>query len=124
MEEYRESFYMETHIRAFPVMANIDVFDKDIADKVRENAIRENINSVYEILATSLDNVFVALSKAYKYYQQHNTLTVTQLNKINSLIPSLKRNNLLKNEGIDNIIQKLENVKKESDIDSKMELVD
>lgn len=124
MEQYRDSFYMETHIRAFPVMANVDVFDKDIAKKVRDSAVKENINSVYEIISNVLDNAFVILSKSYKYYQKYSTLNAVQLKKINSLIPLLKRNNLLKNELINEIISDLEVVSKETDIDYKMELID
>ena len=124
MEQYRDSFYMDTHIRAFPVMANVDVFDKDIAKKIREGAIQENINSVYEIIANVLDNAFVILSKSYKYYEKYNTLNSVQLKKINSLIPVLKRNNLLKNDIINDIIADLETISKETDIDYKMELID
>lgn len=124
MEDYRDSFYMETRIKAFPVMANVDVFDEDISKKIREGAIKENINSVYEIIASVLDNTFVTLSKAYKYYNNHNTLTKTQIDKMNSLIPLLRRNNLLKNELVDELISDLEEVSKETDLDTKFSLVD
>lgn len=124
VEKYRDSFYMETRLKAFPVMANVDIFDNSIAEKVREVAVKENINSVYEILANILDNTFVTLSQVHKGYNKTGTLTTTQLQKMNGLIPLMKRNNLLKNELVDDIISDLEIISKETDIDSKMELVD
>lgn len=69
-ETYGNSFYVETSLKAFPVMNNLDLFDDSIEDEIRESIQKDSINSVYEILANILSDAFESVNKVLAYYNK------------------------------------------------------
>lgn len=124
VDDYKRSFYMEAQLRAFPVMGNVSLLDEDISEAIKERAIEDNINSVYDILITTLKEGFLKISTVCSYYYKNDNLTAIQGKQLAILKENLKRNNLLKNGLIDEIIEDLNVVENNPNTDEKIELLE
>lgn len=121
-ETYGNSFYVETSLKAFPVMNNLDLFDESIEDEIRESIQRDSINSVYEILANILSDAFESVNKVLSYYNKNGTLTDKQLKVLRDLTPRIASKNILKNGLVNEIIHDLREVSGLDDYDDMAEM--
>lgn len=102
-DKYADSFYLRTSLKAFPVMANVNLFDDDVAEEVRESLRQESVRSVYEIMGNVLNNAFQVVNRSLCTYEENHRVTKTTLNSIKNNSYQIKKKNLLKNAFVDEI---------------------
>ncbi|MFJ8528677.1 hypothetical protein [Bacillus sp. NPDC094106] len=106
-EKYEESFYLRTSLKAFPVIANVNLFDEEIAEEVRESIRQESVKGVYEIMGNVLNDAFQVVNRSLSIYEERNRLTQTSLNSIKNSSYRIKKKNLFKNAFVDEIADDL-----------------
>lgn len=116
-DEYINSIYLETSLKAFPVMTNIDLFDETIEDEIRDTIQKDSIKSVYEILSNILEDSFTSVNKVLVYYNKKGDLTEKQLKVLKDLRPRIASKNILKNGLVDEIIHDLKEINSLDDYD-------
>lgn len=102
-DKYAESFYLRTSLKAFPVMANVNLFDDEVAEEVRESLRQESVRSVYEIMGNLLNNAFQIINHGLHIFEE-GRLTKATLNSIKNNSYQIQRKNLFKNAFIDEIV--------------------
>lgn len=120
-EQFEESCYIEPELMAFPTNENIDLFDEELSEEMRESIAKKSINTVYEILNNILSDAFKNVNLVMKYYVEKNDLTKKQLDVLKKLKNRLKTKNILKHPIVNDIIDYLDGIEKMHDIDDIQE---
>ena len=120
-EQFGESCYIEPELMAFPTNENIELFDEDLSDEMRESIAKKSLNTVYEILNNMLSDAFKNVNLVMKYYVEKKDLTKKQLDVLKKLKNRLKTKNILKHPIINDIIDYLDNIEKMHNIDDIQE---
>lgn len=116
-DEYLNSIYLETSLKAFPVMTNIDLFDETIEEEIRESIQKDSVKSVYEILSNILEDSFTSVNKVLTFYNKNGNLTEKQLKVLKDLKPRIASKNILKNGLVDEVIHDLKEINSLDDND-------
>lgn len=95
-ERYRKSFYIRTSVRAFPVMQELQFFDSELGDELRETLAEDATNTLYEVTASILVDVFQIVGKLLAGYSQYGYVRENQREAVSALVQRIKRNNILK----------------------------
>lgn len=109
-DKYGSSFYIETSLKAFPIMNNLDLLDDSIEEELKESMKKDSIKSVYEILSNILSDAFESVNKVLTFYNKKGTLTDKQLKVLILLKPRIASKNILKNVLINEIIKDLSEI--------------
>lgn len=110
IEEYKNSFYLTTSLKAFPVTEKIYIDSEDLAEEVRKTAIEENMNMVVEAMGIVLNDMFSGLSKVYGSIEVANggKIAGKTLGALTSAIKSARSKNIFNNKKIISLIDKME----------------
>lgn len=106
-EDYSGSFYMEISLRAFPVAENIDLFDEDIQEKIKEDTLKDSISSVNEILSNTLADCFTVVNSLLVSYDKSGKIAHKTMTGLKDGADRIKQKNLFQIEKINNISIKM-----------------
>lgn len=96
-EDLDSMFGLQLSLKAYPVITSISLLDGDISSDVKDSISETAIESVYEILGTSLSNAFKQVNDILVYYQRTYKLKDSDRKKVQILAAKLAKENLLKN---------------------------
>ncbi|CCL32429.1 TPA: hypothetical protein UL242_002353 [Clostridioides difficile] len=116
-DKYYNSFYVETSLKAFPIMENIGLFDDRLEEKVREEVKKDSINAIYEIISQIMGEAFSCINKAYNYYNKNGHITNKYLISLQKLMHKMASKNILKNKLIDDIIYAIKELVKDENLE-------
>lgn len=122
--EYKNSFYLKTSLRAFPVLKNLSLLDESLSEEVRQSAIEDNLEMIHEVLGICFNEVFQVANTIYKAYDRSSKLSNKTRGALSNAIKSVKRKNLLKHPSVEQLVKDLEQLYHTSDADEGGELVE
>lgn len=106
-EYYKNSFYMNISLRAFPVLETVDFFDSEIAELVQNSQKDELISCVHEITGNILSLAFSTLQNALSKCSDKGRVGYKTQNNILTTCDKLLRRNICGNEFVVNIVDNL-----------------
>lgn len=107
-EEYAESFYMRTSLKAFPVVENLSLLDEEMAEEVRKSSLEDNLNMVHELIGVCLNEIFVAANAVYRGFDKNRKLSPRTIALIKNAPKAIRSKNLLKHPSVDALTKELE----------------
>jgi len=120
-ENFKNSFYMDLSLSAFPVVSNLSILDESISDDVKDSIIRNSISTLYEILGNLMSDAFKSVNSVLAYYNENGELSKRYKCVISDLSKRLSKNNILKHAVIDEIVKDLKKLETEEDEDAIIE---
>jgi|SRR5690625_79629 len=123
-EEYHDSFYLDTTLRAFPTMENLSLLDDNLSEEVKESSIKENLKLVHEVLGFAFNEAFRVSNKIYKAYENTNKLASRTKGAIDTAIQKMKTRNLFNHPVVDQLIDDLGTLYNTKDADDGVELTE
>lgn len=121
-DEFKNSFYMELIVTAFPVAENLDIFSPEVAEDVKKGINEGALNILYESMGSALDEAFLSMLTVIN----SNSLEKIHPNVINGIknaINRVKRKNILGNPKVDEIVEKMREMI-DVDIDNAMQIAE
>lgn len=103
--DFANSFYMDVTLTAFPVEENVDMFSSAVADQVRRSITDTKLVVVKEMLGTLLGDTFTKINDLLVYYRDNGEIKKQQMKPMRELKKNLIKNNILKHELIQNIVE-------------------
>lgn len=103
--DFANSFYMDVALTAFPVEENVDMFSSAVADQVRRSITDTKLVVVKEMLGTLLGDAFMKINDLLIYYRDNGEIKKQQMKPIRELKKNLIKNNILKHELIQNMVE-------------------
>lgn len=124
-EEYEKSFYMELTVKAFPVMENLDMFDNNIREQIMEGLNHDTIQTLYEIIANTLNDAFENVSKVVTTLSKNEKIANKTLGSIKKTAERISQKNIFHNDVIDQIKNDiLEMIRESHDSDVMSEIAE
>jgi len=121
---YANSFYLKTSLKAFPVMANLSLLDKNLSTEVKESALEDNLRMVHEVLGIALDEIFQIANTVYKAFDRGRTLPNKTKGALSGAIKGIKKKNLLKHPTVESLVGELESLYQTKEADEALELAE
>lgn len=107
-QEYEESFYMRTSLKAFPVMENVELINEDLAGEVKEGAIEDNIKMVYEVLGGALAEAYETVNTVYASFEKNRRVPPKTHGSLKESVKRVKQRDLFKNAMVSKIVEDME----------------
>lgn len=121
---YADSFYLNTSLKAFPVMANLSLLDDELSDEVKDSALKDNLQMVHEVLGVAFDEAFQAANTIYKAFDRSSKISNKTKGALSNAIKSIKAKNLLKHPSINRLVDDLDTLYHSIDLDDAVELAE
>lgn len=106
-QEYKNSFYMELTVKAFPVSENLDMFRDDIREQIEQGLKEETVATMYEIIGNTLSQAFDVTVNAIQNYKKNGSLAGKTKSGIKKASEQIAQKNIFANDVIDAIKSKL-----------------
>lgn len=123
-QDYADSFYLNTSLKAFPVMANLSLLDEDLKEDVKESAIQENLRMVHEVVGICLNEAFQIANTIYKAYDRNRELPNKTKGALSNAIKSIKKKNLLKHPSVVALVDDLDTLYHTTEVDEAVEMAE
>lgn len=123
-DAYKDSFYLKTSLKAFPVMANLSLLDDDLSEEVKESALEDNMQMVHEVLGVAFNEAFQIANTIYKAFDRSRKLSNKTKGALSNAIKSIKQKNLLKHPAIERLVDDLDTLYRTTDTDEAIELAE
>ncbi|AMN31381.1 hypothetical protein BFS06_11850 [Clostridium perfringens] len=107
-EKYKESFYMEMSLSAFPVLENKSYFDLDIFEELEASKRNDALNCIEDIIRTILSKTFDVLDNTLKIIDEKGCLRGKSKSSFINNIKNLKIRNISGNYFVNEVINDLE----------------
>ena len=107
-DEYEASFYMRTSLKAFPVMENVNLDSEDLALEVKEGAIEDNIQMVYEVLGGALAEAFETVNTVYASFEKNRRVPPKTHGALREAVKRVKQRDLFKNAMVTQIVSEMD----------------
>ena len=120
-EKFKDSFYMNLSLSAFPVVANLSVLDESISDEMKDSIARDSISTLYQILGNLLNDAFKSINGILAYYNEKGELSRKYHSVVSDLSKRITKNNILKHVLIDELVKDLKKIEQEEDEDEVIE---
>ena len=120
-EHFKNSFYMDLSLSAFPVVSNLSILDESISDDVKDSIIRNSVSTLYEILGNLMSDAFKTVNGILVYYNDNGELSRKYKCMLSDMSERLAKNNILKHVLIDELINDFKKIISEEDEDSVIE---
>jgi hypothetical protein len=101
--EYRNSFYMELNIKAFPVAENLDMFRDEIKDQIQNGLTDDTVATMYEIIGNTLNQAFETVMIAVENYKQNGNLSARTKGSVKRTAEMIAEKNIFANHVIDDV---------------------
>lgn len=99
-ENYRNSFYMNLILEAFPIADNLAMFTPEIQEQMRKNVDKESIRAMYQILQTNIDTMFVLTAKILNTLDSGQEIHVRTVNQMSIAAEQVRKSNIMDNDVI------------------------
>ncbi|MEK3955999.1 MULTISPECIES: hypothetical protein [unclassified Psychrobacillus] len=116
-EEYKESFYMDLEVKPFPVMENLDMFEDDIKETIAQGMQGESVTTMYEIIASCLNDGFQQVSAVLSTIERGNSVTQKSKTALQDAAKRIKQKNILSNDRVNGIAAQMDKTSRISDQD-------
>lgn len=123
-EAFRDSFYMKTSLRAFPIVENLTLFDEEISSEIKESAIKESLRLVREVIGVCLNDLFNAANQVHVALEQKSKLESRTKGSVKKTVSSVRRNNIFSHRKVEELASKLEELANTQDRYDGMELAE
>lgn len=123
-EAFRDSFYMKTSLRAFPIVENLTLFDEEISSEIKESAIKESLRLVREVIGVCLNDLFNAANQVHVALEQKSRLESRTKGSVKKTVSSVRRNNIFSHRKVEELASKLEELANTQDRYDGMELAE
>ena len=121
---YHDSFYMETSLKAFPVMANLSLLDERLSDEVRESSVKDNLKMIHEVLGIAFNQAFEVANIVYRSYAVNRKLPSKTKGSISRAIKEIKSKNLLKHPSVEELVEDLDALYQSTEVDEATEIAE
>lgn len=123
-EYYKNSFYINLNVRAFPIMENMDAFDNEIREQIADGLQEDTINVLYEGIGRTLSDAFVAVSNILAGCDNGKVHHKT-LEGVRNSIRRVGLKNIFCNQKIDEVKEDMQTLlSKQGDVDQLTELAE
>ena len=106
-EEYANSFYMTIGAKAFPVTENLSMFSEDIQSQINEGLNQETVQTLYEIIANTLNDGFESVCRVIKSIKKEdnsiNKVARKTLGSVKKASQRIAQKNIFNNPKIEKI---------------------
>lgn len=109
-EEYRNSFYVDVSLRAFPILENAKVFDIDLSKEIEESQKNEVLYCVKEITVNVLNIAFKNLNACLKGFYKNNRISGRTKTNLFKSSEEMKNKNVTNNNLIVEIASKIHEI--------------
>lgn len=107
---YRDSFYMRTSLKAFPVMENVALPTEDLTNQVKEGAIEDNIRMVHEVLGGALNDAFESVNTVYMSFEKNRKVAPKTHGALKEAVVRVRQRDMLKNAMVTTITNEMEHL--------------
>ena len=107
---YRESFYMHTSLKAFPVMENVSLPTDELTKEVKETAIDDNIRMVHEVLGGALNEAFEIVNTVFASYVKNRKVPPKTHGALKEAVKRVKQRDMFKNAMITQITVEMDDL--------------
>lgn len=104
---FKDSFYMEVKLTAFPVEENIDMFSSTLAAQVKQSITDTKLEVVREMLGTLMGETFERVNAFLNFYYEKNIINEQQVKPLRTLKKNIIKNNILEHDLVKDIISEL-----------------
>lgn len=112
-EEYEDSFYLRTSLKAFPVMDSIHLENEELAGEVKAGALEDNIQMVYEVLGGALGEAFETVNTVYSAYEKNRRVPPKTHGALKDAVKRIKQRDLFKNAMVSQIVSEMDKLSME-----------
>lgn len=116
-EDYINSFYLKIKLSAFPIAQNLDLFDEEISEQIKNDCIQDSINSVNEILGNTLSDCFTVVNNLLVSYDKGGKIAHKTMAGLKEGAKRISQKNLFKSPMIESIAKDMISMSSLSDAD-------
>ena len=110
-EEYAESFHMGITVREFPGM-NLSLFDDEVGEDMKESIKKESLNTVYDVLKSSLQDCFDISNQCLSSFHQHDRIANKTIGALKEAGKKITKKNIFGNEKIEKVVKLIDETSK------------
>jgi len=103
VEEYKNSFYMDLNIKAFPVAENLDMFRDEIKDQIANGLTDDTVATMYEIIGNTLNQAFETVVNAIESHKSNGTMSARTKGSVKRTAEMIAEKNIFANPIIDDV---------------------
>lgn len=105
---YRESFYMRTSLKAFPVMENVALPTDELTEEVKQTAIEDNIRMVHEVLGGALNESFETVNTVYASFEKNRKVPPKTHGALKEAVKRVRERDMFKNSMVTHITDEMD----------------
>jgi hypothetical protein len=109
-EEYARSFDFSVRLTAFPVEENIHMFNKTLANQVKDSISETKMNFVKEMIGTLLGETFSTVASSLQTCNRLGEVKYQQIKPFSALKNKIRANNFLELKVLDDIIDDIDDI--------------
>lgn len=106
--DYRDSFYMRTSLKAFPVMENVSLPSDELTAEVKEGAVEDNVRMVYELLGGALNEAFEVVNSVYASYIKNRKVPPKTHGALKDAVKRVRARDLFKNVMVTKVTKEMD----------------
>lgn len=115
-ERFRQSFYMNMDVSAFPTTENLNMFSDDVRDAIQQGMSRSEGDLIMESIIASLNEGFTVLMSVIRSYNDNGTLHSRVLLGLKNGVQRMGQKNIAGNPKIEFLREEISSlVSKDSD---------
>lgn len=114
--EYKNSFYMNLNIKAFPVAENLDMFRDEIKDQIQNGLTEDTVATMYEIIGNTLNQAFETVMIAIEAHKSNGVISPRTKGSVKRTAEMIAEKNIFANPVIDDVKVMMLEMLRSSDI--------
>ena len=103
LAEYRNSFYMDLNIKAFPVAENLDMFREEIKEQIQSGLTDDTVATMYEIIGNTLNQAFETVLTAIEGHKSNGVMSARTKGSVKRNAEMIAEKNIFANQIIDDV---------------------
>lgn len=103
VEEYKNSFYMNLNIKAFPIAENLDMFKDEIKEQIQNGLTDDTIETMYEIIGNTLNQAFETVITAIESHKSNGVMSARTKGSVKRTAEMIAEKNIFANPIIDEV---------------------
>lgn len=120
-QEYANSYYMKLKVEHFPAIQSPVDFREDIKELVQDGMKEEAVETMYQVIASVLNDAFSQTARMLSAMEKSDKVSARSLDAMKTAAKRIRRNNVLSNNKIDEIADKVEALGKKMSVDETSE---
>lgn len=114
--EYKNSFYMDLNIKAFPVAENLDMFRDEIRDQIQNGLTDDTVATMYEIIGNTLNQAFETVLIAIENHKSNGNMSARTKGSVKRTAEMIAEKNIFANPVIDDVKAMMMEMLRSSDV--------